>query len=121
MANQVQTDILGQVQQDAPVLLKASDFNLQTANTDGTDISHNINRKILKVAWHQICASVFTEICTGYTNQLQAALNHIKQCYINSNGNQFVSPFCVLSAHDECNAPLCWQHYVPQECLQCPD
>ncbi len=58
------------------------------ANTNATDISLNINRKFLKLVWHQICASVFAEIFTGYTNQPQVALNHIKQCYIDSNGNQ---------------------------------
>ncbi len=73
-ATQVQADILVHVQQDAPMLLKASDFNLRTANTDLNNISlENL------LAWHQICASVFAEICTSYTNQPQAALNHIKQ------------------------------------------
>jgi hypothetical protein len=69
---QVQTDILVHVQKDDPGLLKASDFNLRTATTDSNDINLKIDRKILKLAWHQICASVFTEICT------QATLDHIK-------------------------------------------
>jgi hypothetical protein len=80
--------LLDQVQQDAPVLLKASDFNLQVANTDSIDLAAEIDRRILKLAWHQICASLFAEVCTGYTSQPQAALDHIKQCYIDSNGNQ---------------------------------
>ena len=65
-------DILVHVQKDDPGLLKASDFNLRTATTVSNDINLKIDRKILKLAWHQICASVFTEICT------QATLDHIK-------------------------------------------
>jgi hypothetical protein len=57
--------LLDQVQQDAPVLLKASDFNLQAANTDSIDLAAEINRHILKLAWHQICASLFAEVCAG--------------------------------------------------------
>jgi hypothetical protein len=55
---------------------------------DSNDISLEIDHKILSLAWHQICASVFAEICTGYTNHSQVALDHIKQCYIDSDGNQ---------------------------------
>jgi hypothetical protein len=99
--------LLDQVQQDAPVLLKASNFNLQAANTDSIDLAAKINRRILKLAWHQICASMFAEVCMGYTSQPQAALDHIKQCYIDSDGNQVcVSIFHILPAHDECDAPI---------------
>ena len=76
---EVITNILSMVQQDSPVLLQALDFNLQAVNTDSNEINVVIDCKILKLAWHQICSSVFAKICTGYTNQPQAALNHIKQ------------------------------------------
>jgi hypothetical protein len=77
---QVKTNILGApVQLDAPVLLHASDFNLWYANTNSNDNCLEIDHKILKLARHQICASVFAEICIGYTNQPQA-LDLIKQC-----------------------------------------
>jgi hypothetical protein len=66
---QVQDDILLVIHQDAPVLLQASNFNLDVTNTDSNDISVKIDWKILKLAWHQICASVFAKICTRYTNQ----------------------------------------------------
>jgi hypothetical protein len=61
----VHTVLLGACLQDGPVLLKASDFNLQNANTDSMDIALNLNikQKILKLAWHQLCASVFAKIC----------------------------------------------------------
>jgi hypothetical protein len=85
---QVHADILSVVvQQDSPVLLCVWDFNLQAANTDSNDVNLDINQKMLKLAWHQICASVFAKICTGYTDRPQAALNHIKQCYVNGDGN----------------------------------
>jgi hypothetical protein len=80
--------LLDQIQQDAPVLLKASNFNLQATNTDSINLAAKIDRRILKLVWHQICASLFTKVCTGYTSQPQAAFNHIKQCYIDSDGNQ---------------------------------
>jgi hypothetical protein len=75
---QVWDNILLADQQGAPVLLRASNFNLDVMNTDSTDISVKIDRNILKLAWHQICTLVFAKICTGYINQPQAALNHIK-------------------------------------------
>jgi hypothetical protein len=47
---QVCDNILLVVQQDAPVLLQASDFNLDVTNTDSNDISIKIDWKILKLA-----------------------------------------------------------------------
>ena len=75
----VKADILIPVHQDGPIMLTGSDFNLTHANTDTHSIAADIDRKILKLAWHQLCASIFTEICPGYSNQPQAALEHIKQ------------------------------------------
>jgi hypothetical protein len=63
------------------VVLKASDFNLAQANMDSTKIAHDIETKILKLSWPQICSSVFGEICPGYSDQLQAALEHICQTF----------------------------------------
>ena len=59
----VKTTILNLVLQHGPVLLEASDFNLQTANTNSQDIASDIDGKILKLAWHQVCASIFNELC----------------------------------------------------------
>ena len=88
----VKAQILSAVHQDGPVMLAASDFNLPTANTDSTAIAAEIDSKILKMAWHQLCASIFTELCPGYSNQPQAALEHIKQSYIDSEGNLVCTP-----------------------------
>jgi hypothetical protein len=92
---QVHAEILSVVQQDSPVLLCALDFNLQAANTYSNDVNLEIDWKILKLAWHQICASVFAEICTGYTNQPQAVLDHIKQSYVNRDGNHVCISVCA--------------------------
>ncbi len=89
---EVKATILDPCLQDGPVLLKASDFNLQIANTDSTDISANIEHKILKLAWHQICTFVFAEICPGYSSQPHAALDHIKQSYVDNEGNMVSTP-----------------------------
>jgi hypothetical protein len=77
--------ILEEVQQDAPMKLTESEFNLQAANTDSINLAADIDRRILKLAWHQVCALLFAEICPGYTAQPQAAIDHIKQCYIEGN------------------------------------
>ncbi len=78
--------------QDGPVLLQASNFNLATANTDANAFAINTERKILKIAWHQICTSIFNEICPEYSNQPQAALEHIKQSYQDGDGNVVCTP-----------------------------
>jgi hypothetical protein len=58
--------ILEPVLQDGPVLLVPSDFNLPEVNTNSAAIGAKIDGKILKLAWHQVCASVFNELCPGY-------------------------------------------------------
>jgi hypothetical protein len=88
----VRTTILTPVLQDGPVMLEASDFNLQNANTNSIAISKKINGKILKFAWHQLCASIFNELCPGYSNQCQAVLEHIKQLYLDAKENLVCTP-----------------------------
>jgi len=88
----VKTQILSPVHQDGPVMPAASDFNLQNANTDSVSIAAEIDGKIIKLAWHQLCSSIFTELCPGYSNQPQAALEHIKQSYVDAEGNLVCTP-----------------------------
>jgi hypothetical protein len=64
----VKVQILEVCLQDGPALLQASDFNLATANTDANAFAINTERKILKIAWHQICTSNFNEICPEFSN-----------------------------------------------------
>ena len=85
--DEVMMQILNPVLQTGPVLLQASDFNLQTANTNSHDIALEVDGKILQLAWHHVCASIFNELCPNYSNQPQAAIEHIKQSYIDGNGN----------------------------------
>jgi hypothetical protein len=92
MPEVVRTTILNPVLQDGPVLLEASNFNLQNTNTNASGIGLEIDGKILKLAWHQLCASIFNKLCPGYSNQPQAALEHIKQSYIDADGNNV----CIL-------------------------
>ena len=83
----VKTDILTPVLQNGPVLLQASNFNLQTVNTNSQEIAAEIDGKIVKLAWHQVCASIFNELCPNYSNQPQAAIKHIRQSYVDGDGN----------------------------------
>jgi hypothetical protein len=57
--------ILEPVLQDDPVLLVPSNFNLSEVSTNSAGIGAKIDGKILKLAWHQVCASVFNELCPG--------------------------------------------------------
>jgi hypothetical protein len=88
----VHATILWPVLQDGPVLLEAPDFNLQNAMTNSIGIAMEVDGKILKLAWHQLCTSIFNELCPGYSNQPQAALEHIKQSYLDTEGNLVCTP-----------------------------
>ena len=79
--------ILEPVLQDGLDLLRPLDFNLQDVNTNSSGIGMEINGKILKLTWHQLCAAIFNELCPGYSNQPQAALEHIKQSYLDGDSN----------------------------------
>jgi hypothetical protein len=51
-----------------------------------------MEQKILMLAWHHLCTSVFAKICPGYSSQPHAALDHIKQSYVGSEGNMVSTP-----------------------------
>jgi hypothetical protein len=85
--NVMKTTILEPVLQDGLVLLGPSDFNLQEINTNSSGIGMEMDGKILKLAWHQLCAVIFNKLCPGYFNQPQAALGHMKQSYLDGDGN----------------------------------
>jgi hypothetical protein len=86
------TTILRPVLQDGPDLLEAPNFNLYNATTNSIGIMMEVDGKILKLAWHQLCASIFNELCPGYMNQPQAALEHINESYLNNKGNLVCMP-----------------------------
>jgi hypothetical protein len=76
---QVHASILDPCLHDGPITLKAADFNLQDVQVDDTLIIEVIQAKILKLGFQQICASIFQQLCPGYSNQLHAAIEHIRQ------------------------------------------
>ncbi len=88
----VRATILRPVLQDGPVLLEAPDFNLQKATTNSIGIAMEVDGKILKLAWHQLCTSIFSKLFPGHSNQPQAALKHIKQSYLDTKGNLVCTP-----------------------------
>jgi hypothetical protein len=88
----VRATILWPVLQDGPVLLEAPDFNLQNATTNSIGITMEVDGKIFKFAWHQLCTLIFNELCPGYLNQPQATLEHIKQLYLDTKGNLVCTP-----------------------------
>ena len=48
----IKANILTPVLQNGPMLLQASNFNLQTANTNSQEIAAENDGKIVKLAWH---------------------------------------------------------------------
>jgi hypothetical protein len=64
---------------DGPITLSIADFNLAKANVDAETIRNIIQAKIIKLGFKQICASIFQQLCPGYSDQPHAALEHIRQ------------------------------------------
>jgi len=75
----VRTTILEPCLRDGPLTLSAADFNLAKANVDDKTIREMISAMILKLGFQQICASIFQQLCPGYSNQPHAAIEHIRQ------------------------------------------
>jgi hypothetical protein len=88
----VQLQILAACMQDSPIFLKASDFNLSSANTNAFEVDLEIERKIQKLAWPEICASIFHEVCPGYSDKPNAALKHICQTYKDNDRTLVTTP-----------------------------
>jgi hypothetical protein len=65
--------------QDGPIAFCPANFNLSNANIDTTAICERIHTKISKLGFNQICASIFVQLCPGYSNQPHAILEHIHQ------------------------------------------
>ncbi len=68
--------------QDGPIVLWPADFNHGDANINTTAIYKTIHTKILKLGFKQICASIFTQLCPGYSHHPHALLEHIQQTSI---------------------------------------
>ncbi len=88
----VQTDILDITLQDGPVDLQPAAFGLTSACTEGTVLGSSIDGKIMKLAYATVCKTMFTELCPDYSDQPHAALDLIKQVYIDPNGNSVSAP-----------------------------
>jgi hypothetical protein len=96
---EVQVALLDACLQNGPVLLKTSNFNLASVNTDSHDIGLDIEWKILKLAWHQLCCFIFAEMCLGYSSQPHASLKYIKQSYVDSAKNLVSTPVFAYYQH----------------------
>jgi hypothetical protein len=79
---------------DGPITLGVADFNLAEANVDDKTIRKTINAMILKLGFQQICASVFQQLCPGYSNQPHVAIEHICQTAQGPDG-QLVSALVI--------------------------
>jgi hypothetical protein len=77
--DQVCATILKPSLQDGPILLSPANFNLGDANVNAITIHETIHMKILHLGFRQITASIFVQLCHGYSNQPHAVLEHIRQ------------------------------------------
>lgn len=97
-ADQVRNLILRPCLRDSPILLATADFNLPgIVRTSSSTINSEIKSKILRLAFHQICSTLFQNLCPHYTDQPHAAVDVIKQSYIDADGNRISSS--VIAYH----------------------
>jgi hypothetical protein len=94
-AEQVTNEIINPCLQRGPISLSGADFNLQEANTNSTIIKDQLVNKILLLGFDAICALVFAILCPGYSNQLHAVLDHIRQASPGPDGQ-----IIVISIHE---------------------
>ena len=66
---------------------------------DSSSIQEKITRKIMKLAFNQICATLFSMLCPNYTNQPHAAVDVIKQSYMESEGNRVSTSIFAYHMH----------------------
>ena len=84
--DEVRALILGPTMQMGPIALSPADFNLGEANVESVKVIANIHAKIWQLGWKQIMASIFSQLCPGYSDQPHAVLDHIKQSSVGSDG-----------------------------------
>jgi hypothetical protein len=85
-SNEVCMLILQLCLQDGPIALCPTNFNLGNADIDAVTIHERIHTKILYLGFKQICVSIFVQLCSGYSDQPQAVLEHICQMSTGSDG-----------------------------------
>jgi hypothetical protein len=88
---EVRASILDLTLQSELLDLLPPSFNVRSARTESAILKADIDQKIMKLACPTICATLFTELCPGYSSQPHAALEHIRQVHQDSSGNQVVS------------------------------
>jgi hypothetical protein len=90
--DQVRDNILWPCLCDSPLLLATADFNLPgIVRTSSTQINSDVKQKILRLAFNQVCHTLFKNLCPHYTDQPYAAVEVIKQSYIDADGNRVSS------------------------------
>ena len=87
---QVRQDILGKVHHPLPISLMESSWNTTDAEIDTTNIGLTLNRMLYQLAIPTAEDIVFREICPGYSSKPQAAVERIKQCYTDAEGNNVI-------------------------------
>jgi hypothetical protein len=85
------SNIFAMTLQDGLINLLPPEFNLTSAKMDSTAINAKINSKIISVATKLVLDHLFNQLCPGYSKEPHAALDHIRQTYIDANGNSIFS------------------------------
>ena len=84
--DKVRALILEPSMQTGPIALSPANFNLGEANTESNKLLASIHAKIWQLGWKQIMASIFSQLCPGYSDQPHAVLDHIKQSSVGADG-----------------------------------
>jgi hypothetical protein len=66
--------------------LLATNFNLNDVQINNASIIETNQAKNLKLGFTQSCISIFQQLCSGYSNQPQITIKHIRQSLPSSDG-----------------------------------
>ena len=83
----VQAEIINYTLQEGPVKLQAASFGATSKQTVSSAIRTKIKEKILPLASASICHTMFTKLCSGYSNQPHTACEHIRQVHNDKDDN----------------------------------
>ena len=84
-------DVLAHTLKDKPIDLLRPDFNLTSAKMDSSNIKAEISSKIIRLASPSVLDTLFNKLCSGYSKEPHAYLNHVKHTYNDQKSNTVFS------------------------------
>ncbi len=85
-------DVLVHTLQEGPIDLLRLNFNLTSSKMDSSNTEAEISSKIVCLASpSSVLGTLFNQLFPGYSKEPHAALYHVRQTYVNQNGNTVFS------------------------------